>query len=147
MLKKSCLITFLIFFITLKLFAQNEDLKFYSDYSKGFKGYATSIFIDDLKDDEDDIEPQFYFDFFIEQIEEKLPSSKKITKQNTWLINQAMNEWDYAKDEIYCFFCADSEYATKFLMVFLIVKGKENFTWKAFEVTTDFDFDDLFSDF
>lgn len=83
-------------------FAQNLDLKDYWDYDTGFKGVAAAVFVGKFNDDG--------FERKLDSFKEKIPDSansiSKITKNNRWLCKQALNEWEYEKDECYLVLCA-----------------------------------------
>ena len=131
MKKKILLISFVFSFITLHSFAQNTDLKYYSDWTKDFSGYAVATYKGNLNELED-MKENDYFDYIEDKIGDKLEPIKKLTKKNNWLYQQALNEWDYEKDESYIVMCADSPYSKEALIFFVIIKGKNDFSWIAY---------------
>lgn len=131
-MKKKIILIFLLFsFISLYSFAQNTDLKYYSDWTKDFSGYAVAIYQGNLNDLED-MDDNDFFDYVADKIGDRLEPVKKLTKKNNWLYQQALNEWDYEKDECYIVMCADSPYSKEALIFFVIIKGKNDFSWQAY---------------
>ena len=126
-----CFFTILIF----NSYAQNTDLKFYSDYSKDFSGYSVAVYIGNLKELE--IGANDFLEMFKEELDGKLESVSKLTKKNNWLFHKAMNEWDYEKGEIYWAMCADSKLSTQGILLVTVVKGNDDFSWIAYSIDED----------
>ena len=140
MKKKLLIIACLLSIISVGAFAQNTDLKYYSDYTKDYSGYAVAVYLGNLKDL--DIGEEDFFDMIKEEIDDKLQSVSKLTKKNNWLFHKAMNEWDYEKGEVYWTVCCDSKFSTQGLLLVVIVRGKDDFSWIAYTVDED-DIDNL----
>lgn len=126
----------ILFFVCLLLpylcFSQSFDLKHYSDYSQNFNGWATAEYIDSLE--KDDLKySKAYLEFMTCEFEDKeLKIVNKVTKQNTWLLQKAMDEWEYKEGEVYVAACASSADAEEGILFFIIVNAKKTFDWVAF---------------
>ena len=72
-----------------------------------------------------------------EEIDGKLQSVSKLTKKNNWLFNKAMNESDYEKGEVYWAMCFDSKLSTQGILLVVVVRGKDNFSWIAYSIDED----------
>ena len=145
-MKKKILFVCFIFLTLYYTFAQNLDFKYFSDYSKDFSGYAASAYQGNLKDLE--ISEQELFDKLSNIIDKEIPPVQKLTKKNTWLFRQSLNEWDYEPDEVYLVLCAESKYSTEVLMFFVVIKEKKELKWKAYNVKEDdvYKLEKLFND-
>ncbi|BDC93650.1 flagellar basal body-associated FliL family protein [Treponema bryantii] len=134
-MKKILSILSLILFLSFSTFAQNTNLKYYSDYTKDFSGYAVAVYQGTLKDL--GITEKEFFDRISETIDDTIPPVQKLTKKNNWLFRQALNEYDYEKDEIYIVACAESVYSSEALIFLVLVKGKNDVTWRAYNLKED----------
>lgn len=134
-MKKILSILSLILFLSFSTFAQNTNLKYYSDYTKDFSGYAVAVYQGTLKDL--GITEKEFFDRISETIDDTIPPVQKLTKKNNWLFRQALNEYDYEKDEIYIVACAESLYSSEALIFLVLIKGKNDFTWQAYNLKED----------
>ena len=146
MKKKICILFVFIFIFSIQVFAQNTDLKYYSDYNNDFSGYAVAVYYGNINELETPASEQEFMDLIIEKCSDKMTRILKLTKKNNWLYKQALNEWDYEKGEVYAVICAESKYAQEGILFFVIVKGKNDFLWTAYSINTDMDFDELFSE-
>lgn len=144
-MKKRLFIILFISIVSLKLFAQNSDLKYYSDFINNFSGYAVAVYYGNIQDTQYKTEKEV-MNYISESCEGKLTRVYKLTKNNNWLYKQAMNEWDYEKGELYGVICADSLFSTNGIFFFVLVNGKDDFSWLAYYIDTDEDYQDLFSD-
>lgn len=143
-MKKIYIFCFLYLLFISNCFAQNAELKFYSDYSQDFSGYSVATYLNDYLDEElnianDDEEFLEVFDdeyiqsFLNENIQGiNLTPLSKLTKNNDWLFRQALNEWDYEKGEIYLVACTDSKFAKSGIFLIVVIKGENDFLWRAF---------------
>lgn len=112
-------------------FSQDGDLKLYSDYKNGFKGAAQAIFVGE---DKPEIQEKLQ-KFLSVLLSEDVQQVSKITKNNMWLLTQALNEWDYQKDEYYIAIVAENRWATNGLLFIVKIKGKDDFEWKGFYIS------------
>lgn len=143
MKQKYIFITLISFFFESILFGQNLDLKNYSDYSQDFSGSACAIYLGNLNDiDKDKLDSR------IELLSDTLTEVKKLTKNNNWLLKKAMNEWDYQVGEVYFAVLLDNQYADNGVFAFVQVNKNNQYTWKAWTVTTVdlYDLEDIFSE-
>ena len=53
-----------------------------------------------------------------------------------------MNEWDYEKGEVYWTVCCESKFSTQGLLLVVVVRGNDDFSWIAYTVDED-DIDNL----
>ena len=131
-MKKKSFIIFLIFLLfTTKAFSQNFEMKSYSDYSKGFKGASAAIYIGNVNDEETEEK----LDQFMNFMPETAKTFSKLTKNNMWLCKQALNEWDYEKDECYLVVCAESKWANDCILLIVKILGKDDFDWFGISLT------------
>ena len=143
MKKLICLIVFLT--VSTICFAQDADMKFYTDFNQGFSGWAMSVYLDDLKKEDvigNEDELLGYMDQEI-SAQTGLTAIPKLTKKNTWLFKQALNEWDYEPGEVYAILCADSKYADDGILIFTIIKRKDECLWRAYSININ-DIDKIF---
>ena len=142
---KKYIFAFILFATSAICFAQDTDMKHYSDYSQGFDGWAMSVYLDDLKKEDvigNEDELLGYMDQEI-SAQTGLTAIPKLTKKNTWLFKQALNEWDYEPGEVYAIFCADSKYADDGILIFTITKRKDECLWRAYSININ-DIDKIF---
>ncbi len=145
MTKKNLL--FLIFiFLSIKLFAQTTDLKYYSDYSKNFSGYAVAVYYGNISEIDKTATEEEILNYIIEKCSGKLTRINKLTKKNNWLYKEAMNEWECSKGELYGVLCVDTLYAKEGIFLFVIVRGQNDFIWAAYEINTEMKVDEIFSE-
>ena len=128
-MKKIIVLVFL--FLPYLCFSQGFDLKHYYDYSQNFDGWACAEYIDTL--DEDELKySKVYLEYMVCEFEKKeFTILNKITKQNTWLLQKAMNEWEYKEGEIYIVACTSSANAEEGILFFLIINEQKTFDWIA----------------
>lgn len=131
-MKKKIIFACFIFLTVFCSFAQNIEFKYYSDYSKGFSGYAASAYQCNLKDA--NINEEDFFDKISEVLDEEIPPVQKLTKKNNWLFQKSLNEWDYEVGEVYLVFCMESEYSNEALVFFVVIEEKKELRWKAYKV-------------
>lgn len=131
-MKKKIIFACFIFLTVYYSFAQNIEFKYYSDYSKGFSGYAASAYQCKLKDA--NISGDVFFDKISEVLDEEIPPVQKLTKKNNWLFQKSLNEWDYEVGEVYLVFCMESEYSNEALVFFVVIEEKKELRWKAYKV-------------
>ncbi len=146
-MKKIFIFLQILFIPLFTCFSQTTEMKNYSDYSKNFSGSAVAVYYGNIKDlDAVGYENEF-LEYLSEEIGDTLPEVKKLTKNNNWLFRQALNEWDYEKGEVYGVVCADSKYSTTGILMFVIIRGKDDFLWKAYTLNeNNIDkFDELFN--
>ena len=135
MKKLICLIAFLT--VSTICFAQDADLKHYYDPIQGFEGWAMSEYIDSVKKEDVIGLENIFLEFMDKEISDQtgLTSIPKLTKKNTWLLKQALNEWDYEPGEVYLVLCADSQYAKNGIAIFAVIKGKNDYLWRAYSIS------------
>ena len=130
-MKTKILIVFIIFSINGLVSAQSSNLKRYSDYRNGFRGVAAAEYIGTIK--EINSESSEINVRMLEVLEKFPPTGRtfdKISRNNYWLCQQALNEWDIKEDEVYVIMCADSMYAENAIIVIaLIGNNGESFSW------------------
>ena len=74
MKRKLVFCIFIIFLTSIKSFAQNTDLKYYSDYEKGFSGCSVAVYCGNLSELEAIGQEQEFLDYLDEEIGDKLNS-------------------------------------------------------------------------
>lgn len=142
-MKKIYIICFLQLLFISNCFAQNTELKYYSDYSQDFSGYSVAIYLENYLDEELNVagEEEEFLEVLDEYIQSRLEENvqdvnliplSKLTKNNDWLFRQALNEWDYEKGEIYLVACTDSMFAKSGILLIVVIKGENDFLWRAF---------------
>ena len=142
-MKKIYIICFLHLLFIPNCFAQNTELKYYSDYSQDFSGYSVATYLNDYLDEELNIanDDEEFLEVLDEYIQSRLEENvqdvnliplSKLTKNNDWLFRQALNEWDYEKGEIYLVACTDSMFAKSGILLIVVIKGENDFLWRAF---------------
>ena len=58
----------------------------------------------------------------------------KLTKNNKWLMEQALNEWELSPGEVYLVTCAKTRYATSGLVILVGITSPEEYEWRAYLV-------------
>ena len=155
-MKKIYIICFLHLLFISNCFAQNTELKYYSDYSQDFSGYSVAIYLENYLDEELNVagEEEEFLEVLDEYIQSRLEENvqdvnliplSKLTKNNDWLFRQALNEWDYEKGEIYLVACTDSMFAKSGILLIVVIKGENDFLWRAFLMNENDNLDKLFS--
>lgn len=125
---------FLLFgIIIFGCFAQNSDFKYYSsvldgDFENNFRGYAVAVFLGSA-DDSSVEDFQKFWDIFPEDI--KCKKILKLTKNNMWLCNKALSEWEYEVGEIYVISFADSLSTKEVPLILAKITGEGEFTWSG----------------
>ena len=143
-MKKIYIFCFLYLLFISNRFAQNAELKFYSDYSQDFSGYSVATYLNDYLDEELNIandeeeflevcDDEYIQSFLNENIQGiNLTPLSKVTKNNDWLFRQALNEWDYEEGEVYLVACTDSKFAKSAICLFVVINEENDFLWRAF---------------
>lgn len=155
-MKKIYIICFLHLLFISNCFAQNTELKYYSDYFQDFSGYSVAIYLENYLDEELNVageEEEFlevldeYIQSFLEENVQdiNLTPLSKLTKNNDWLFRQALNEWDYEEGEVYLVACTDSMFAKSGILLIVVIKGENDFLWRAFLAEENENLDKLFS--
>ena len=105
----------IVFFtsLTLALFAQQEYPREYCNEEEGWKGRAFAIYLAENE---------------VEKYTNDLTNQKgrwisKLSKKNTWLSWQALNEWDLIAGETYVIICGEEETSE---VIFLIATIEED---------------------
>lgn len=113
-MKKNKIYLVLLFtYLSLNLFAQQEYPREYFNEKEGWKGRAFAIYLSDSE---------------VEKYTNDLTNQKgrwisKLSKRNTWLSWQALNEWDLIAGETYVVICGDDESPE---VIFLIATIEED---------------------
>ena len=141
---KKIVFLFVLLFASIHCFAQNADLKHYYDFSQGYDGWATAMFLDDYIKQDITGQENDYFELINNKIAEKLTPITKLTKNNNWLFRKALNEWDYGKGEMYAVICSDSPFAKTGVMIVILVKENNDLIWHAYSINEG-DFDKTFN--
>ena len=142
-MKKKIIFCFdFLIILCVNMFAQTSKAKFYSNSFSGYSGYATSSYMGNLntlgyKTNEDLMN-------YIEKRYSDLTKITKLTKNITWLYHQAMNEWDYEKNEVFCVLCAESVTTSDAIMMVIIVDNENDFIWNAYLVDLNMEIKPLF---
>ena len=144
---------FLSLFLTLTLsatFAQNADLKYYFDYVNGllFEGYAIAKYMSNILDEENvsgtlDHRIEVFFESFNNgltdsELNEDYTSTpvSKLTKNNKWLLDKALNEWERERGEAYMVACADRPDSTSALQIVVGITSPEDYEYRAWLLET-----------
>jgi len=132
--KKRLLLIIIFLFFNGLLSAQTFNLRHYSDFRNGFRGVATAMYIDNIRDvdleyaDLDEMMQEFFDEIF----EDRGRRVDRITRNNQWLARQALNEWDLEDGDIFLIVCAENRFSeTVLVLIALIEEGGENFRWWA----------------
>lgn len=72
MKKKICILFVFIFIFSIQVFAQNTDLKYYSDYNNDFSGYAVAVYYGNINELETPASEQEFMDLIIEKCSDKM---------------------------------------------------------------------------
>lgn len=154
-MKKIYIICFLHLLFISNCFAQNTELKYYSDYSQDFSGYSVAIYYGNYLDAELNVaDEEDFLDILDESFQSRLEENvqdvnliplSKLTKNNDWLFRQALNEWDYEEGEVYGVICTDSMFAKSEILLIVVIKGENDFLWRAFLMNENDNLDKLFS--
>ncbi len=132
MKKIICLIALLT--VSTICFAQDAEMKHYYDPIQGYEGWAMSEYIDDVKKEDVIGLENIFLEYLDKEVSAVLTSIPKLTKKNTWLFKQALNEWDYEPGEVYLVLCAESQYSKNGIAIFTIIKGKNDCIWRAYSI-------------
>ena len=106
-------------------FSQNIIMKDYYDTVQGFEGAACAHYLGDINE----TETKESLALLKAIIPETAKTFTKLTKNNMWLCKQALNEWDYQKDECYLVFCAESRWANNCILLIVTIKENNDFDW------------------
>ena len=107
MLKREYLFAILILFISMPLFASKKTT-YFSDYEKGYSGYATADYIGTANEISQDKYNE-YFDALVKRARTEfsrknytyLGNCRKLTKKDEWLVGCALKEYNYQDNEVY----------------------------------------------
>lgn len=132
MKKKFVFIVLLTIVFGARVFAQNFNFNNYHDDKKGYSGFASAEYIGNGEDIDMEILGSLLIIF-----DESLTTVEKLSKNNEWLLEQAMNEWDYKEDEIYFASLAESQQAESAIMLFIHIDEDESFDWIGWLITED----------
>ncbi len=143
-LKKYLFSFLLVLFFSAGCFAQNEDMKHYSDPSMNFDGWAGAEYIGNIDELDESISVESFCEFMEDMLSGYLEQVTKLSKNTTWLFLQAMEEWEYKPREVYLVFCAGDEYSEEGILIWAVVNDENDFLWCAFMIDEDTDFDEIF---
>ena len=105
----------------------NAEMKYYSDWINGYKGYAQAFYVSTTKN----IDPKSVADGWEEDIKQKGYSityrCRKLTNQQLFLISSAINEYKLSDEEVYMVFIKEGTYQYSFFVV--IKNNKSSFEW------------------
>ena len=146
---KKYLFSFLfVLFFSAGCFAQNEDMKHYSDASMNFDGWAAAEYIGNIDELEESVSDEDMCEFLVDAFSSRLEQVTKLSKNTNWLFRQAMEEWDYEPHECYVVLCTDDEYSVEGIMICVVVNEEKDFLWRAFmvdeEAVENTDWDEIF---
>jgi len=121
--------------------AQNFDLKYYSDYTNGFRGVAMAVYIDNIGVNNLELETSELNNLMTEFFEDFFPSTgrtiDKLSRNNYWLCQQALNEWDIEEGEVYMIICADNMFSEDILIIIAIIENSVgSFKWWGKTIST-----------
>lgn len=138
----------MVFLISVGCFAQNTQLKRYSDSSMNFDGWAAAEYIGNLVELDDSMTDELMCEFMVEKLSPFLKQVTKLSKNTTWLFHQAMEEWEYEPHEFYIVLCTNDEYSEEGIMICVVVNEEKDFLWRAFmvdeEAVENTDWDEIF---
>ena len=138
----------MIFLISVGCFAQNTQLKRYSDFSMNFDGWAAAQYLGNLDEVEENMTDEAACEYITDKFSPFLKQVTKLSKNTTWLFHQAMEEWDYEPHEVYFVICSNSLYSEEGLLICVVVNEKKDFLWRAFmvdeEAVENTDWDEIF---
>lgn len=142
-MRKRGLFIFFLFCGAMTVFAQNADLKYYTDYEEGLSGYACAYYVVNVHSEAPDLPLgaetiiDNVFSSFTDGSVEGLTVTDKLTRNNTWLIETALGEWDGEVGDFYFVVCADSLMAKNYVVSFSLCKGSGDFATITFLATQD----------
>lgn len=148
MKKYVCSFLLMVFLISVGCFAQNTQLKRYSDSSMNFDGWAAAEYIGNLAELDDSMTDELMCEFMVEKLSPFLKQVTKLSKNTNWLFHQAMEEWEYEPHEFYIVLCTNDEYSEEGIMICVVVNEDKDFLWRAFmvdeEAVENTDWDEIF---
>jgi len=147
-MKVKILFIVIIFSINGLLSAQNLNLKFkqYSDNINGYNGVVTAVYIDNLEKYNLELESselnEIMIEFFEKMFNELFPSIgtkiDKLSNNYYWLCQQALNELNVKKEDIYLIFCAENMSPKDFVIIMVIIGNDgKSFTWWGKNILTN----------
>lgn len=104
--------------LSVSLFAQQEYPREYHNEEEGWYGKAFAIYLA-----EDEIEK-----FTNDLTNQKGRWISKLSRKNTWLSWQALNEWDLIAGETYVIICGDNE-ASEVIFLIATIEEDGSFTY------------------
>lgn len=109
------------------VFFVNAEMKYYSDWINGYKGYGEAIYVATS----DKIDPKEISDGWEENIK-KLGYSityrcRKLTNQQSFLIGSALSEYDLLDEEVYM--VRIKEGADQYTFIVVIKNNQSSFEW------------------
>ena len=120
---------FFVFSISGYVYAQDFNLRHYSDHRNGFRGVASAIFINNFGEiDLSELDERMLK--FWDEIGIPGRSVDRITRNNYWLARQALNEWDIKDGDLFLIICAESRVSEEALLMIALIENRgENFRW------------------
>ncbi len=134
----------LVLFFSAGCFAQNEDMKHYSDSSMNFDGWAGAEYIGNIDELDEEMSAESFCEFMEDILSPHLEQVTKLSKNTTWLFLQAMEEWEYKPHELYFVFCTDDRYSVEGIMICAVVNEENDFLWCAFMVSENTEWGEIF---
>lgn len=131
-MKKYLFSFLLVLFFSAGCFAQNSQMKHYSDASMNFDGWAAAEYIGNIDELDEEVSAESMCEFLVYMFSPRLEQVKKLSKNTNWLFRQAMEEWEYEPCEFYIVFCADDEYSDEGIVIFTVMNDENDFLWCAF---------------
>ena len=138
----------LVLFFSAVCFAQNSQMKHYSNLSRNFDGWAAAEYIGNINELEESISDEDMCEFLVYMFSPRLEQVAKLSKNTNWLFHQAMEEWEYEPHEFYIVLCTNDEYSEEGIMICAVVNEENDFLWCAFLIDEDAventDWDEIF---
>ena len=146
-MKRNSIIFFFLICIAVASYGQNGDLKRYKDYIYDFEGYGAAKFLGSV--DLNNYKNSSLFNiginelsnlieekFFIENFSLNLSPLEKITKNDKWVLNKALEEWDYSDGDCFVAICSNRSYfqeGQEGVIGIVFIENKGNKIWRYYQ--------------
>lgn len=123
-----------------------RDLKSYRNYNYDFDGYGAAKFLGSV--DLNNYKNSSLFNiginelsnlieekFFIENFSLNLSPLEKITKNDKWVLNKALEEWDYSDGDCFVAICSNRSYfqeGQEGIIGFVFIENKNSKIWRYY---------------
>lgn len=127
-------------------YGQMRDLKSYRNYNYDFDGYGAAKFCGSFDSNRksstpfalslDELALLAEEKFFIEDFSLELTQLERVTRSDKWVLNKALEEWDYSDGDCFVAICSNRSYfqeGQEGVIGIVFIENKGNKIWRYYQ--------------